>query len=127
LIKDFEAIRANRSGNSVVYCHDVGMAGMTQAWSHIKAHLLDADDASFDLHFSNCGCTVVVKGHNALRRFLEQTCFPLEDCYFYLGGRHTGLRTAGRMVWRTLRYSTRSGAAVSKFLQSLASSPSSYI
>jgi predicted O-methyltransferase YrrM len=117
LIKDFGAVRSKRSDNSVVYCHDVGMARMTQAWSHIKSHLLDPDDASFDLHFTNFGCTIVAKGYDELKRFLEQTCFPLENCYFYLGARHTGLRTAGRMVWRTFRHSTRFGPALSKLVR----------
>lgn len=125
LIKDFEGIRTKRSDNSVVYCHDVGMARMTSAWSHIKAHLLDPDDAPFDLHFSNFGCTVVVKGHEELRRFLEQTCFPLEGCYFYFGAKHTGLRSAGRMIWRTFLHSTRTGTTLSRIMGSLAPSPSS--
>jgi predicted O-methyltransferase YrrM len=116
LTKDFEGIRMKRSDNSVVYCHDVGMARMTSAWSHIKAHLLDPDDAAFDLHFSNFGCTVVIKGCNELRRFLGQTCLSLQECCFYFGAKHTGLRSAGRMVWRTFRYSTRIGTALSKVL-----------
>ena len=116
LIKDFEAIRAMRSNNSVVYCHDVGMARMNQAWSHIKSHLLDADDAAFDLHFTNFGCTVVVKGHHDLRRFFEQTSFPLEGCYFYFGAKHAGFRSVARMVWRTFRHSTRVGPALSRLL-----------
>ncbi len=119
LIKDFEAIRAHRSDNSVVYCHDVGMARMTGAWSHIKSHLLDPDDAAFDLHFSNFGCTVVMKGHHELRRFFERTSLPLEDCYFYFGAKHVGFGTAGRMVWRTFRHSTRVGPALSRLLQFL--------
>ena len=119
LIKDFEAIRAMRSNNSVVYCHDVGMARMNRAWSHIKTHLVDRDDGSFDLHFSNFGCTVVVKGYDELRRFLAQTCSSLGDYYFYFGAKHTGLRSAMRMVWRTLRYSTRVGPAISKLVQAI--------
>jgi predicted O-methyltransferase YrrM len=116
LVKDFEAVRARRSSNSVVYCHDVGMARMTRAWSHIKSHLLDPDDKAFDLHFSNFGCTVVMRGHHELTSFFEQTCHPLEDCHFYFGAKHTGLRTAGRMVWRTVRHSTRVGPALSRLL-----------
>jgi predicted O-methyltransferase YrrM len=119
LIADFEAIRANRSANSVVYCHDVGMARMTRGWSHIKSHLLGPDDAAFDLHFSNFGCTVVMKGHHELRRFFEQTSLPLENGYFYFGAKHVGFGTAARMVWRTFQYSTRVGPALSRLIQSL--------
>jgi predicted O-methyltransferase YrrM len=119
LIKDFEAIRSKRSDNSVVYCHDVGMARMTQAWSHIKEHFLDEGDTAFDLHFTNFGCTAVIKGHRELARFLEQTTFPLENCYFYFGARHAGFRTVGRMAWRTFRHSTRFGPALSRLLRPL--------
>ena len=116
LIKDFEGIRDRRSRNSAVYCHDVGMARMHKAWSYIKSNCLDAEDSPFDLHFSNFGCTVVLKGHPRLCALLKQTSLPLKDCYFYFGSKHAGLRTAGRMVWRTFRHSSRVGPALCNFL-----------
>jgi predicted O-methyltransferase YrrM len=114
LIKDFEGIRRLRSQNSAVYCHDVGMARMIQGWTYIKSHLLGWDDRPFDLHFTNFGCSLVLKGHEELKGFLEQTCLPLKECHFYFGASHTGLRTAFRMVWRTLQHSTRVGPAISR-------------
>src|SRR5271157_212639 len=115
LFADFSGARERRSENSVVYCHDVGMAGMHDGWKKIKSELLDKNDEPFDLHFTNFGCTMVVSGNPELRDFLGKICRPLGECLFYFGARHTGFRSAWRMLVRTIRYSTPIGRWLHSF------------
>ena len=116
LVADFSGIRGRRAESSVVYCHDVGMAGMHDGWSKIKTELVDENDEPFELHFTNFGCTMVVSGNPELRDFLRRICRPLGECLFYFGARHTGLRSALRMLARTIRYSTPGGRWLQSFI-----------
>jgi predicted O-methyltransferase YrrM len=115
LISDYAGIRHLRSQDSIVYCHDVGIARMHGAWSHIKAEMLEKGDEAFDLHFTSFGSTAVVRGNSQLKEFLSQICKPVSDTYYYFGARHIGLRSALRMLLRTLFYSTRYGAFLKNF------------
>jgi predicted O-methyltransferase YrrM len=105
LVADFEGIRELRAKNSVIYCHDVGMARMHSGWSKICSKLLQEGDDAFDLHFTSFGSTIVVRGNRNLKEFIRLCCRPLDEVYYYFGGRHVGLRTALRMLLRTLIYS----------------------
>lgn len=109
LIADFEGIRDLRSENSVVYCHDVGMARMQSGWQYIKSQLLKENDEAFDLHFTSSGSTMVVRGIPSLRDFMKLCCRPLDEVYYYFGSRHVGFRTALQMLSRTFKHSTRLG------------------
>jgi predicted O-methyltransferase YrrM len=109
LISDYAGIRYLRSEDSIVYCHDVGIARMNGGWSHIKTEMLGKEDAAFDLHFTSFGSTVVVRGNFQLKEFLSQICKPITGVYYYFGARHIGIRSALRMLLRTLLYSTRYG------------------
>jgi predicted O-methyltransferase YrrM len=114
LIADFEGIRELRSENSVVYCHDVGMAGMQSGWQRIKSQLLKENDEAFDLHFTSSGSTMVVHGIPVLEDFMKLCCRPLGEVYYYFGSRHVGFRTAARMLLRTLKYSSPYGHYVER-------------
>ena len=116
LVADFSGIKDRRAKSSVVYCHDVGMAGMHAGWDKIKTVLLDQNDRSFELHFTNFGCTMVVSGNPELSDFLGKICRPLGECLFYFGARHIGLRSALRMLARTIRYSTPGGRWLQSFI-----------
>jgi len=109
LIGDFGGICGRREGNSVVYLHDVGMAQMTSAWSTIKSKFLTTKDSAFDLNFTSFGTAVVIYGYPELKRFMETSCRPLEECFYYFGGQHLGIRSALHALLRTVRYSTRLG------------------
>ncbi|MGD0235503.1 MAG: class I SAM-dependent methyltransferase [Syntrophorhabdales bacterium] len=116
LVADFSGIKGRRAESSVVYCHDVGMAGMRAGWDRIKTVLLDQNDGPFELHFTNFGCTMVVSGNPELSDFLGKICRPLGECLFYFGARHIGLRSALRMLARTIRYSTPGGRWLQSFI-----------
>ena len=116
LVTDFHGIRDLRAENSVVYCHDVGMARMHSGWSHIKAEMLEKNDEAFDLHFTSFGSTIVVRGNPALKEVMRLICRPLNEVYYYVGARHIGLRSAFRMLLRTLIYSTRYGQLLKKWV-----------
>lgn len=105
LVADFRGIRGLRAKNSVVYCHDVGMAKMYKGWSYIRSELTTKEDEAFDLHFTSFGSTMVVSGCPELRRFLKNCCGSLEESLFYFGARHTGFRSAFRMLLRTIQHS----------------------
>ncbi|MDD1776880.1 MAG: class I SAM-dependent methyltransferase [Candidatus Helarchaeota archaeon] len=109
LISDFTGIRRRRAEDSVVYLHDVGMARMHAGWATIRSQFLAENDSAFDLHFTSFGSTIVISGYPELKRFMENCCHPLEDCFFYFGAKHTGLRSALRMLLRTVLYSTPLG------------------
>jgi len=109
LISDFRGIRRRRAEDSVVYLHDVGMARMHAGWATIRSQFLAENDSAFDLHFTSFGSTIVISGNPELRRFMENCCHPLGDCFFYFGAKHTGLRSALRMLLRTVLYSTPLG------------------
>jgi hypothetical protein len=116
LIADFEGIQDLRSENSVVYCHDVGMAGMQAGWQHIKSQLLNENDKPFDLHFTSSGSTMVVRGIPALEDLMKVSCRPLDEVHYYFGSRHVGFRTAARMLLRTFRYSSPYGHYVRRLI-----------
>jgi predicted O-methyltransferase YrrM len=109
LVADFNGIRDLRAENSLVYCHDVGIAKMHEGWSRICSELLEEGDEAFDLHFTSFGSTIVVRGNPALKEVMRLICRPLNEVYYYFGARHIGLRSAFRMLLRTLIYSTRYG------------------
>jgi predicted O-methyltransferase YrrM len=109
LIADFRAISGRREANSVVYLHDVGMAKMNSGWSTIKSQFLTENDLGCDLNFTSFGSTMVISGYPGLKRFMENCCHPLEEGYFYLGAKHAGLRSAIRMLLRTIRFSMNLG------------------
>jgi len=109
LIADFRGISERREENSVVYLHDVGMAKMTLAWSTIKSQFLTGTDSAFDLNFTSSGSAIVISGNPELKRFMENCCRPLEECYYYFGAKHIGLRSALKIFIRTIRYSTPLG------------------
>jgi len=102
---DFSGVRDLRAENSVVYCHDVGIAKMHEAWSHIKAEMLGENDEAFDLNFTSFGSTIVVRGNQHLKAFMRSCCRPLDEVSYYFGARHIGLRSALRMLLRTTIYS----------------------
>ncbi len=112
LIADFQGIQDLRAENSVVYCHDVGIAKMHEAWSHIKAKMLGQNDEAFDLNFTSFGSTIVVRGNQRLKGFMRSCCRPLDEVSYYFGARHIGLRSALRMLLRTTIYSTGYGAHI---------------
>jgi predicted O-methyltransferase YrrM len=114
LIADFGGIRDLRSENSVVYCHDVGMAGMQSGWQHIKSQLLKENDEAFDLQFTSSGSTMVVGGIPVLEDFMKLCCRPLGEVHYYFGSRHVGFRTAARMLLRTFKYSSPYGHYVGR-------------
>jgi predicted O-methyltransferase YrrM len=109
LMADFSGVCERREKDSVVYLHDVGIAKMNGAWSKIKSQFLTGDDAAFDLNFTSFGSAVVISGNPELKRFMQNSCRPLEDCYYYFGAKHIGLRSAYRLLMRTIRYSSRLG------------------
>ena len=109
LIADFRGIYNLRSKNSVVYCHDVGIAKMQKGWSRIKSEMLEENDEAFDLYFTSFGSTAVIRGNADLKAFMRLCCRPLNEVYYYFGAQHIGLRSAIRMLLRTLVYSTRYG------------------
>jgi predicted O-methyltransferase YrrM len=104
LLKDYRGIRDLRSDTSVVYCHDVGMARMFQAWKQIRTALLAEGDEAFDLHFTSFGATMVVRGIPELSDLMRVTCKPLESTFYYFGAQGAGFRTAFRMLLRTIRH-----------------------
>jgi predicted O-methyltransferase YrrM len=109
LIADFRGISERRDKNSVVYLHDVGMAKMIFAWSTIKSQFLARTDSAFDLNFTSSGSAIVISGYPELKRFMRNCCRSLEDCFYYFGGQHIGIRSAFHLLLRTVRYSTRLG------------------
>ena len=109
LIADFQGIYNLRSRNSVVYCHDVGIARMQNGWSRIKSEMLEENDEAFDLHFTSFGSTIVVRGNRELKEFLRSCCQSIDQVYYYFGARHIGLRSAFKMFLRTSIYSTLGG------------------
>jgi len=109
LIADFGGICGRREENSVVYLHDVGIAGMMSAWSTIKSQFLTGKDSAFDLNFTSFGSAVVISGYPELKRFMGNSCRPVEECFYYFGGQHIGIRSAFHLLLRTVRYSTRLG------------------
>lgn len=115
LIADFQGIQELQAENSVVYCHDVGIARMHSGWSRIKSEMLGKNDEAFDLHFTSFGSTVVVRGNQDLKDFLRPCCRSLKEIFYYLGSRHIGLRSAFRMLVRTLVYSTPYGRFLKNF------------
>lgn len=109
LIADFRGISERRKENSVVYLHDVGMAKMFFAWSTIKSQFLAGTDSAFDLNFTSSGSAIVISGYPELKRFMRNCCRSIEDCFYYFGGKHIGIRSALHALLRTVRYSTRLG------------------
>ena len=109
LVADFQGIRTRRARESVVYCHDVGMGKMLPGWQKIIHEALGRDDEAFELHFTSFGSTMVVSGYPDLKMFLRATCKPLEECLYYFGSKHIGLRTAIRIILRTAKTSMSKG------------------
>jgi predicted O-methyltransferase YrrM len=116
LVADFNGIRDLRGESSIVYCHDIGIAKMNSGWSRIKTEMLGRNDEAFDLHFTSFGSTIVVRGNPALKEVMRLICQPLNEVYYYFGARHIGLRSAFRMLIRTLTYSTRYGQLLKKWV-----------
>ena len=106
LIADFKGIRERRAEECVVYLHDVGMARMGKGWDYVKVNLLEREDRAFELHFTSFGSTMVVRGCKELASFMGDVCFPLSECIYYFGARHTGLRSALKMLNRTIGHSS---------------------
>jgi predicted O-methyltransferase YrrM len=109
LISDYAGIRHLRSQDSIVYCHDVGIAKMRKGWSRIKSEMLEENDEAFDLHFTSFGSTIVVRGNRELKEFLRPCCQSIDQIYYYFGARHIGLRSAFKMFLRTSIYSALYG------------------
>jgi len=109
LVSDYKGIQKRSAKDSVVYCHDVGMAKMQPGWQKIKEELIRSDDEAFELHFTSFGSTLVVSGFSELKDFLRKSCRPLEECLYYMGSRHMGFRSSLRIFFRTIRYSTKLG------------------
>ncbi len=109
LMADFSGICGRREKNSVVYLHDVGMAKMTAAWSTIKSLFLTGNDSAFDLHFTSFGSALVISGYPELKEFMRNCSGSIQDCFYYIGARHIGFRSAFRLLLRTIRYSTHWG------------------
>lgn len=107
LVADFQGIRNRRGRENVVYCHDVGMAKMLEGWQKIVHELLARDEEPFDLHFTSFGSTVVVSGYPNLKMLLREICKSLGENPYYFGSKHIGIRTACRMMLRTVKYSIK--------------------
>lgn len=104
LIADFSGIYGRRSENCVVYLHDVGMAKMSSAWSTIKSQFMTGNDSAFDWNITSFGSAVVLSGYPELKGFMRDCCRPIEECYYYFGAKHIGLRSASQMLLRTIRH-----------------------
>jgi len=114
LMADFKGVRELRAENSVVYCHDVGMAKMHSGWSRIRSELVDENDEAFDLHFTSFGSTIVIRGNHNLKDVMRLCCGQLNEVSYFFGSKHVGLRSAFRMLFRTLIYSTQYGHLLKK-------------
>jgi predicted O-methyltransferase YrrM len=115
IFADFQGINSLRADNSVVYCHDVGIAKMHEGWSRIREELLGKNDEAFELHFTSFGSTLIVRGNQELKDFMRLCCRSINEVYYYFGARQIGLRSAFRMLLRTFKYSTRYGYFLEKF------------